>query len=463
MILLLLLFCLALTFIYGIFTAGWTEAIQNSVYFFLLGVQLVSLFFVGYQTAMSYAGLRKFKKTEIKEPKNKFAVLVAAHNEEKVISQICKNLKNLNYPKHLYDVYVICDNCTDGTADVVRKTGVTAMERNVPEKKGKGHGLEWMFERLWEFEEKGIFYDAVAMFDADNLVGKDFLQIINSKLMEGHEVIQAYLDSKNPTDTWVTKSYSFAYWSTNRIYQLVREYLGLTAQLGGTGVTVATKVLKEIGWGATSLTEDLEFTQRYILKTGKRVAWAHDAKLYDEKPLGFKQSFKQRIRWMQGHFDCMTKYTVPLIVEGIKKRKLMLIDSAIYLLMPSRAVLTLILMITAFLSITGIYKADGLLGDIMDRSLLFNGWVYGVFVAAYLSLPIVAMLLEKKGKKLHWFVFSYLFGLSWIPVTIIGFIKKNQREWSHTAHTRSVEIEEIEKEPGDVLEAAQILKPDIQE
>ncbi|WP_155890046.1 glycosyltransferase family 2 protein [Peribacillus kribbensis] len=449
--------CLLLAFAYGVLTAGWSEAAEFGVYFFLFGIQAVSLFFAGYQTLMSYLGMRKYKKTEIKEAKHRFAVLVAAHNEERVIGQICRNLKNLAYPKHLYDIYVICDNCSDKTAEEARNAGVTAMERKEPEKRGKGFGLEWMFERLWEMEEEGITYDAVVMFDADNLVGRDFLQIINTKLLEGHEVVQAYLDTKNPEDTWVTKSYSFAYWSTNRIYQLVREHLGLTAQLGGTGVTVSTKVLKDIGWGATSLTEDLEFTQRYILKTGKRVAWAHDARVYDEKPLGFAQSFRQRIRWMQGHFDTMTRYAIPLLSEGIKKRKWMLIDSAIYLIMPSRSILALILMAAGLLSLTGVYKAEGPFGNVVDRSLLFNGWVYGIFILAYLSLPFTAMILEKKGKKLHWFVVSYIFGLSWIPVTILGFLKRNQREWSHTVHTRSVAIEELELDGEESQEG--ILEP----
>ncbi|WP_409305846.1 glycosyltransferase family 2 protein [Peribacillus sp. SCS-155] len=446
---LLLFLSVIVTFALGILTQGWKDAFEVGIYIFLLAVQGVALFFVGYQTIISYSGLRKFQRTIVKDPANKFAILVAAHNEEEVIGQICKNLKDLDYPKDLFEVYVICDNCSDSTADAVRKADTIARERNDVTRKGKGFALEWMFERLWELEEEGTVYDAVVMFDADNLVSKDFLRIVNTKLMEGHEVVQGYLDSKNPDDTWVTKSYSFAYWSTNRIYQLVREHLGLTAQLGGTGVTVTTKVLKEIGWGATSLTEDLEFTQRYILKTGKRVAWAHDAKLYDEKPLGFMQSFRQRIRWMQGHFDCMTRYALPLLKEGIKQRKGMFIDSAIYLVMPSRSILAGILLIFSLLSYTGVYDVNGFLGDMINRSLLLDAWIYMLFILCYVSLPVIAMILEQRGRKLHWFVISYVFGISWIPVTILGFFKKNQREWSHTKHTRAVSIEDLEFEEGE--------------
>ncbi|MDT2235323.1 hypothetical protein P7H19_01545 [Paenibacillus larvae] len=75
--------------------------------------------------------------------------------------------------------------------------------------------------------------------------------------------MQLYLDSKNPKDSWISKSYAYAYWATNRIYQLAREKLGLSAQLGGTGMCFKTSVLKNIDGGTESLTEDLEYVARY--------------------------------------------------------------------------------------------------------------------------------------------------------------------------------------------------------
>ncbi|MDT2260569.1 hypothetical protein P7H06_15165 [Paenibacillus larvae] len=57
------------------------------------------------------------------------------------------------------------------------------------------------------------------------------------------------------------------------VYQLAREKLGLSAQLGGTGMCFKTSVLKNIGWGTESLTEDLEYVARYALATGKTVRW----------------------------------------------------------------------------------------------------------------------------------------------------------------------------------------------
>ena len=74
------------------------------------------------------------------------------------------------------------------------------------------------------------------------------------------------------------------------MFQNARSNLRLSSQLGGTGFCIATETLKELGWGATCLTEDLEFTCKLVLN-GRRVGWAHEAVIYDEKPLTLSQSF----------------------------------------------------------------------------------------------------------------------------------------------------------------------------
>ncbi|KIL37724.1 hypothetical protein SD71_01220 [Cohnella kolymensis] len=403
-------------------------------------VQVISLVLIIYPTVIGFLGMGRKKASTLAAPQKRFAVLVCAHNEEQVVGQIVRNILKLDYPKELYDLYVICDNCTDHTADVVRENGGIAMERHDVTKKGKGHGLEWMFRQLWKFEKEGTVYDAVVMFDADNLVSKNFLQVMNSKLLEGHEVVQGYLDSKNPADSWITKSYAFAYWSTNRVYQLARDNMNLSAQIGGTGVVVTTDVLKTIGWGATSLTEDLEFTQRYIIQTGKRVAWAHEAKIYDEKPLDMKASWKQRVRWMQGHAACMMKYGLPLLKETLRTRSLLHFDALVYLISPSRIILTVLLVVFMAASLSGIKIADYGLNNI---------WVYAATTFMYVALPFAGLLYEKKAGKMLWFFPTFIYSLTWYPIILLGFIKRNQNVWSHTEHTRAiseVDVERLEKE-----------------
>ena len=50
-------------------------------------------------------------------PKTRFACLIPARNEEAVIGALVKSLKEQNYPADLCEIYVIPNNCTDGTAE----------------------------------------------------------------------------------------------------------------------------------------------------------------------------------------------------------------------------------------------------------------------------------------------------------------------------------------------------------
>lgn len=403
---------------------------------FLYTIQILAVVFTLYQTFISYLGFRKRQPVKLAQPQKRFALIVAAHNEETVIGQIIESLKALDYPKELYDIYVVCDNCTDRTEDIVHSKGIKALVRCDLEKTGKGYALEWAFKQLWHLsEQKNLAYDAVAMFDADNLVSKNFLGVVNSKLLEGFEVIQAYLDAKNPKDTWITQAYSFSYWATNRVYQLSRENLGLSAQLGGTGVIVATRVLQQLGWGSTSLTEDLEFTQRYILASGKRVAWVHEAKVYDEKPLTFLASWKQRVRWMSGHVDCMKKYTVPLVKKAWKERNFLCLDTAMYLLQPSRILISVVLIMYTILSFV----------NLVDIHPLFDRWTYLIITGFYHLLPVIGLVLEKQTHAILWIIKTYLFSYSWIPIVIVGFIRHKNQHWVHTKHVRSMSIEDVEE------------------
>ena len=74
-----------------------------------------------------------------------------------------------------------------------------------------------MFNKLYVLHDK---YDVISVFDADNVVSANFLLEMNKQLCKGHKVVQGYIDSKNPFDSWITCSYSIAFWLSNRIFQL---------------------------------------------------------------------------------------------------------------------------------------------------------------------------------------------------------------------------------------------------
>jgi len=154
-----------------------------------------------YNLVISFCALIKLKEKPLKtNKKHKFMIIIPAHNEEKVIGNLINSINELDYPKELYDIYVIEDNCTDNTGKIAKELGCTVYTRNDPTKKTKGYALNWFLAKALE-EKKD--YDAFAVFDADNVVDKNFLNAMNKKLCQGEIIVQGYKDIKNPTDSWV--------------------------------------------------------------------------------------------------------------------------------------------------------------------------------------------------------------------------------------------------------------------
>lgn len=438
-----------------------------------------------YFLILGLLGLFRKKENKNYKPKNKFALLIAAHNEEVVIGSLIESMLKLDYPREMYDIFVIADNCTDDTAKIAKGYGVNVCERFAKDKRGKGYALEWMFAKLFDMKKQ---YDAVAIFDADNLVHKDFLKEINSKLQEGYKVVQGYIDSKNPDDSWISAAYSIAFWTQNRMFQLARANVGFSNQIGGTGFAIETNTLKTLGWGATCLTEDLEFTCKLVLN-GEKVGWAHDAIIYDEKPLKLAQSWSQRKRWMQGFTDVASRYFFKLVKKSIIDRKFYMFDCALYVLQPFT---TLMLGISAVLTLiqantsgVNIFIINYLFSDVafktfavlqfiitplilaidkkVSKPFLFIMALYSsnVFIVPYLAanvdnwivslaigigynlafLLLTGVLLGKKNLVLFFRFWLYgLYTITWIPITIQGILNKNNKEWSHTKHVRKIEI-----------------------
>jgi cellulose synthase/poly-beta-1,6-N-acetylglucosamine synthase-like glycosyltransferase len=415
------------------------ELIKSVINTGMLVFQIIMLGIFLYYLVISAFGWfkRKEARAENYPVKNTFAFIVAAHNEERVIRSIVQNLKQINYPKHMYDIFVIADNCDDNTARFARESGAIVCERFDTIKKGKGHSLEWMFGKLFKMDKQ---YDAVCILDADNLVSSNFLMEMNKQLCLGNKVVQGYLDSKNPRDSWVSGNCSISYWIANRLFQLPRHYLGLNCALGGTGFIMATDVLKQIGWGATCLTEDLEFSVKLVLN-GMHVSWAHEAKVYDEKPLGMKQSWGQRKRWMQGHCDCAVRYFKSLFIKAAKEKDKVAFDCALYLIQP------IVIIVNVFLSILMFCKTF-VFGHHSARSihLSYSDVIFAVVIPVLMYFTVIFVYVEgKMSKKIFkYFIVSPIFSLTWVPIIIQGFFTRNNKVWVHTIHTRAIDINEIE-------------------
>lgn len=462
---------------------------------FLYGIintfQVFVIILIIYYFVLSFFGLYRKKEQKNYGNKNSFALVVAAHNEEIVIGKLIESLKNQNYPKEKFDIFVVADNCSDNTAEIARDKGAKVYERFNNVNKGKGFALEWLFEKIFSLEKH---YDAIGIFDADNLVTKDWCKEMDSKMEEGYNVVQGYIDSKNPNDTWISFAYSFAFWSQNRMYQLARRNLGLSNQLGGTGFAIKTSVIKKFGFGATCLAEDLELTCKLVLNNQK-VGWCHDAVIYDEKPLTMKQSWVQRRRWMQGFSDVASRYFFKLMKKAIVERKFYVLDCAIYVIQPYFTVMiglsSFTILLASLFSVNNLITLNDILNNIsgtlaiifillqmyiipislrldkkIDFSFLFGLIIYSssVIITPFISkaflymgisvnqtlislmLLIISVMISGVSniKLFVYYIFYAFYNVTWVPISIQGIIKRKNKDWNPTKHIRNIKIYDIE-------------------
>lgn len=388
-----------------------------------------------YQTAISLCSLIKLKdKPYLTNKKHKFMAIIPAHNEERVVSNLIESLKNQTYDKDLYDIYVIADNCTDNTANVARRAGAIVLERFDPAHKTKGYALQWFLKQKIE---ENADYDAFFVFDADNIVDKDFILNMNKKLCQGEDVVQGYRDIKNPTDNWITAGYALFYWTMHRLYHLARYNVGLSTLLNGTGFMVRFDVVKPDGWQTETLTEDIEFSLKRIIK-GKKLGWATDAIVYDEQPTSFKQSWSQRSRWTVGHMQCMKRYTGELFNSVKEHRSLVTFDGFLYIVgtTPMLVITMLVLFINCAMyaaqSMTNLEFAINILRYLVPTLLLPIG------------TAVVAMALDRKPIKpmLKGLLYYPLFMGTWVIINIKCLFKR-ETTWEKIEHVRDIKIAEV--------------------
>ncbi len=250
--------------------------------------------------------LKKYESPAKAEEKTRFAILIPARNERNVVGHLVKNMLRQKYPRQLFDIIVIPNNCADDTADVARAAGAKVLECTVPVK-SKGDVLRFTFDAL---KDEG--YDAYCILDADNLASEGFLSAANDAMVSGMDIAQGYRDSKNPLDGWVAGDTSIFFWAMNRFYYRVRVALGMSAALNGTGIVISQKLVDRLGWNMVTLTEDLEYTGLCAAE-GIKIGFLQDAVVYDEQPVGIWDSIVQRRRWFKGGMQCFRVHAKALV------------------------------------------------------------------------------------------------------------------------------------------------------
>lgn len=392
----------------------------------LLVLNLALLPYLVFLMTISLASIMgRRKKQGTLKPQSRLAIVIPAHNEAAGIAETVRSCLGADYPRSLFRVIVIADNCTDQTAAIAGEAGAIVVERFDQTKKSKGYALEYLFETL---SETGQFdsLDAVVVIDADTTIDRALLLDFDRELSGGRDWIQCYYTVADPDRTWRTRLMNYAFSLYNGVTLLGQNTIGASAGFRGNGMCFSVRGLRRRPWRSYGLVEDMDYSWS-IRIAGESIQFLPDSRVYSAMPATQSSAAaSQRRRWEFGRQEIRTKFTRPLLLSrdlGMREK----VASFLELTIPSLGWLVILYLLvvtlnTCALASPALREQGGLVWPLLAASLFMTA-ALGIFAMS----PFFAL-------KLPW---KYAACLVFFPVYLLWkllvVVQGRPRQWVRTA------------------------------
>jgi cellulose synthase/poly-beta-1,6-N-acetylglucosamine synthase-like glycosyltransferase len=353
-----------------------------------------------------------------------------------VIEGLLNSLKDQDYPEDLYDIFVAPNNCTDDTEAVAQAAGARIYHCVFPVR-SKG---EVLHQAIPYILEDAKHYDAVCIFDADNIVDPHYLARMNDAICSGVRVAQGYRDSKNPYDSWVSAAYSIYFKMNNLFYNKPRDIAGMSALISGTGFTTCREVFEKLGgWNTRTMTEDSEFTSQCVL-AGEHVAYVENARFFDEQPICFGDSMKQRKRWANGLLEVSSLNRGRFLKAFGQEKKFVFWDYFVFTMTPFVQILSVLPFVLPILAAFFVQPAQ-LATSLFWAKILLPA--LGAYLGSILMASAAVLYRSSWDYRIVKGILGYgPFLLSWVPLQFYCLFHK-KIAWEEIRHTKNVRKEKL--------------------
>lgn len=418
----LLITSLITSFVYWL-SAGWIDTLNQYFNPILSWTILISLAVLpAAAIALIYSLLLMDKRPQYTIPKElpDVSILIAAYNEEAVITTTLESIVRQDYPGTVF-VYIIDDGSTDKTCEValdwIENTDfdtdkflffLPRQEKN----KGKAAALN-----------KGLdFVDTkyVMTIDADTILHKNAIAHLVTNIHCGPDNTAAVAGNilvRNSRKNLLTEMQEWEYFLSIAASKRSQSLLQGTLVAQGAISVYNTELVRELGgWNTKCVGEDIVLTWGLQHK-GYRIAYSEKAIAFTSVPTTYTKFFRQRERWARGMIEAFKMYpklifrwrlTTPFILTNVF---LPLVDSAFL-----------------FVFVPGLFAA------------LFFQWYEIVSVRELFIIPLIIILswfmhaqhrkiFEGEGLKIRynpigWFFWAFTYMFIMTPATVLGYIKE---------------------------------------
>lgn len=356
------------------------------------------------------------------------SIIVAAKNEEAVIGRLVKNLCTLEYPDQKYEVWIIDDNSSDRTpqllAELAQKyDNLKVLTRSAQATGGKSGALNQVLPMT-----KG---EIIAVFDADAQVTPDFLQQV-IPLFEKEQLgaLQMRKAIANAKENFWTEGQT-AEMSLDTYLQQQRIAIDGIGELRGNGQLVRRTALERCGgWNEETITDDLDLTIRLHLDKWDIECIFFPA-VQEEGVTNAIALWHQRNRWAEGGYQRYLDYWDLILKNrmGMSKTWDLLIFMLIMYILPTAAIPDLLMAIAwqhppVLSPITGLSITISILGMFAGLKQINQNQQF--HISAYLLW--LFQTLRGTLYMFHWFVVMSF-------TTARMAIQPKRLKWVKTVHT----------------------------
>lgn len=358
--------------------------------------------------------------------KHNYAILIPARNESVVIERLLISIENQTKKINPKDVYVIVESKKDKTVSIVEKHKMTIVYRKNLNKKRKGFALDDAVKEILKNNKK---YDAYFIFDADNVLDKDYIKEMTKSFDNGYDIGVGYRNTKN-SKTLVAAASALTFSMINTIGNKRKSKYTNNIIITGTGYYIKGTIIESWqGFPFNSLTEDYELSL-YSILNNLTATYNDNAIFYDEQPENFDVTIIQRSRWVKGYFDARKKYIHKIRKSITKKDKNY--ASKIAALIGVNPLISLII---------------GILILLINSITSFKNFIISlliIFILIYIILMIFTYIIIKKEEnkldikvsKILLIFYNPFYLLSYIYCLYIAVTKKDLG-WQEIKHTNN--------------------------
>lgn len=395
---------------------------------------------------------KKIKEVPHSDKKTKFAVLVAARNESKVISGIFDSLKKQTYDPEYFDVWAIVESENDRTVKICEKYGFKYFVRDKLDetRRTKGFALQ---ECIGYFMRNDIQYDAYMIFDADNILEPRYIEVMNDLRQTGVKVGLGYRNFTNASQNWLTCCSAVMFSYMNQITSRGRCYLFHKATLMGTGYFVDSSIINDIGgWIFTGMTEDIQLTA-YCVYHDVYMRYYPFVQFFDEQSPKFKDVHNQHLRWLAGYFTGRSflkrnGVDYPYHTKGMQKLMRIEFKLGVFPFIIFNVITVLLFIASLVLAIFSCFFAPELIAYCFGLTAYQFLLLYFTFILA--SGATIAK--DNKHLKFNfatkvWAIFTYMFFFYDFALAFIDglFHKEKRTNWKKIRHTGEVTSKELQQ------------------